>query len=198
MKEMWDQRFAGEEYVYGIDPNQFFKETIERLKPGKLLLPAEGEGRNAVFAAKLGWQVTAIDYSEQARIKALKLAKQNNVSFDYFVMDMLHMELEEEYFDAVGLFYFHMPPDYRTEVHEKIFKSIKKGAFLVLEAFNVLQLNNGSGGPKSKDMLYTPEMIENDFPGLEFIQLEELSIDINQGIMHRGEANIIRVFGMKK
>ena len=71
MKEMWDQRFSGDEYVYGTEPNLFFKEKLEGLKPGKLLLPAEGEGRNAVFAARLGWQVKAVDYSVQARMKAI-------------------------------------------------------------------------------------------------------------------------------
>ncbi len=198
MKELWDQRFAGEEYVYGIHPNVYFKEKIEGLEPGKLLLPAEGEGRNAVFAAGMGWQVTAIDYSEQARIKAIKLAEQNNVRFEYLVMDMINTDIPEDYYNAAGLFYFHLTADEREKVHRKVMKSLKKGAFLILEAFHVRQLKNISGGPKSKEMLFTGEMLENDFRGLEFLEFEELKIELDQGLMHRGEAEIIRLFGVKK
>ena len=73
MKEFWNQRYQNEEYVYGKEANVFFSEQLQKLEPSTLLLPAEGEGRNAVFAAKLGWEVTGLDYSEEAKKKALKL-----------------------------------------------------------------------------------------------------------------------------
>jgi hypothetical protein len=79
MKQMWDKRYTGEDYFYGIQPNNFFKDKINDFKPGKILLPAEGEGRKSVYAAGLGWDVSAFDYSTEARGKALRLSKENNV-----------------------------------------------------------------------------------------------------------------------
>ncbi|MCU0373551.1 MAG: SAM-dependent methyltransferase, partial [Ignavibacteria bacterium] len=84
-KNFWNERYASPDFAYGTEPNDFFKREISKLVPGKLLLPGEGEGRNAVFAAIKGWDVTAVDFSEQAKIKALKLADENNVKINYLV-----------------------------------------------------------------------------------------------------------------
>lgn len=83
MKEFWDSRYANEEYAYGIRPNKFLKQELLKLKPKSILFPAEGEGRNAVFAAKNGWKVKAFDFSVSAQEKALKLANQQNTTIDY-------------------------------------------------------------------------------------------------------------------
>ncbi|HSL87766.1 MAG TPA: hypothetical protein VK870_00530, partial [Ignavibacteriaceae bacterium] len=78
----WDERYSAEEYVYGKDPNEFFEEHLSKLNPGRLLLPGEGEGRNAIFAAKLGWQVDANDQSIVAKSKAEKLAHAYGVNIN--------------------------------------------------------------------------------------------------------------------
>jgi len=197
MKEMWDQRFSSEEYVYGTEPNLFFKEKLEVLHPGKLLLPAEGEGRNAVFAAQQGWQVIAVDYSEQARIKALKLAGMNNVQIDYIVSDMTNMYFDKEVFDAAALVCFHLMPELRKIVHAKIISSLKPGGYIILEAFNTKQIKNSSGGPKSVEMLYSIPVLKNDFHELDILSLEETTSNLDQGDFHNGEAEIIRLFGRK-
>jgi hypothetical protein len=197
MKEMWNQRFASEEYVYGTQPNLFFKEMITGLKPGKLILPAEGEGRNAVFAAGLGWEVRAMDYSEQGRIKALKLAESMGVQMDYTIGDMAAENFGEEIYDAAALIYAHMPPDMRKPVHRRILKSIKPGGFIILEAFNKDQVRNSSGGPKSIEMLYSSEILADDFAGLEFDIIQEITVSLEQGVFHLGESAIIRMFGRK-
>ena len=80
MKNFWDERYSNKEFVYGTLPNQFFKDQLDKLKPGKILMVGEGEGRNAVYAAKLGWQVDAIDSSNVAKEKAAKLAELNKVN----------------------------------------------------------------------------------------------------------------------
>ena len=198
MKEMWNQRYAGEEYAYGTLPNQFFKEKLEGLHPGKLLLPAEGEGQNAVFAASLGWQVKAVDFSEQAKVKALKLAELNNVHLDYSVGDITTLDFGEEVFDAAAIIYAHLAPELRKMVHQRIICSIKPGGYLILEAFNTKQINNSSGGPKSVDMLYTIPLLKEDFKELDLFLLEEDTIWLDQGSFHQGEAAIIRLFGRKK
>jgi len=198
MKEMWNQRYAGEEYAYGTLPNQFFKEKLEGLHPGKLLLPAEGEGRNAVFAASLGWQVKAVDFSEQAKVKALKLAELNNVQLDYSVGDITTLDFGEGVFDAAALLYAHLPPGLRKMVHQRITRSIKPGGYLIIEAFNTKQIKNDSGGPKSVDMLYTIPLLNEDFKELDRLLLEEDTIWLDQGSFHQGEAAIIRLFGRIK
>ena len=198
MKEMWDQRYAGEEYVYGTLPNLFFKEKIEGISPGKLILPAEGEGRNAVFAAGLGWQVTAVDFSEEAKKKALKLAGLNDVALTYNVDDFTRMDFGKELYDAAGLIYAHISPDHRQEVHRKIARSLKPGGYLILEAFNKNQINNSSGGPKSLEMLYSITMLLDDFKDLDILHLEENNVVLDQGGFHQGDAAIIRFYGQKR
>lgn len=198
MKEMWDQRYAGEEYVYGTLPNQFFKDKIEGINPGKLILPAEGEGRNAVYAARLGWQVTAMDFSKEANKKALKLAAREGVSFTYTVDDFTKMDFGIELYDAAALIYAHIHPDHRQEVHKRIARSLKPGGYLILEAFNKNQINNSSGGPKSLEMLYSITMLLDDFKDLDILHLEENNVVLDQGGFHQGDAAIIRFYGQKR
>src|SRR5215467_1120403 len=83
--DRWNDRYSNDEYAYGELPNNYFKEQLEKLNAGTLLLPAEGEGRNAIFAAKLEWSVSAFDISSEGKIKADRLGKKNNVKIDYRV-----------------------------------------------------------------------------------------------------------------
>ena len=94
----WDERYSSEEYVYGVEPNQFFKQVLDKIPvPGKLLLPGEGEGRNAVYAAKCGWLVDAYDQSINAQKKALKLAEINDVIINYSVVDLAKFNPQKKY-----------------------------------------------------------------------------------------------------
>lgn len=197
MKENWNQRFASDEYIYGTQPNRYFEEKLSGLTPGKLLLPGEGEGRNAVFAALGGWQVTAMDLSDQAKLKAKKLAELNGVDFEYFVDDMSVFDFGEEKFDAAALIYAHMPPETRKTVHRRIVSSLKPGGYIIMEAFDIKQIGNTTGGPKTADLLYTVPMLHEDFEGLEIFQLEEIHDLNNQGTMHQGAADMIRLFARK-
>ena len=197
MKEMWNQRYAGEEYAYGTLPNLFFREKIMGLKPGRLLLPAEGEGRNAVFAAGLGWHVTAVDYSEHARAKALRLAELKGVSLDYKVEDFTGLDFGHDAYDAAALIYAHIDPGHRKLVHQRIVNSLKPGGYLILEAFNKNQVRNSSGGPRSEDLLYSVPMLQEDFKGIEISVLEETTVHLDEGGFHQGDAAIIRLFGRK-
>lgn len=197
MKENWNERFASAEYIYGTLPNTYFKEKLSSMAPGKLLLPAEGEGRNAVFAALSGWQVTAMDFSDQARIKAMKLAESNGVTVDYIVEDMSSLDFGQDKYDAAALIYAHMPPETRQNVHRRIVKSLKPGGYVIMEAFSKKQIRNTTGGPKTEELLYTVDILRDDFEGLEIFQLEEVSDLNNQGIMHRGRADMIRLFARK-
>ncbi len=195
--EMWDERYANENFVYGIEPNAFFKEELSKLKVGRLLLPAEGEGRNAVFAASLSWQVSAFDLSREGRLKALGLARRNQVDIEYEIAGFENFSFERGSFDCIALIYAHVPEDKRKDYHQLIAKYLKPGGVLILEGFSKEQLGKKSGGPGQIGMLFSKEDLLNDFSDLEAIRMEELDIELSEGEFHQGTASVIRYVGRK-
>jgi len=197
MKEFWNDRYSAEDFVYGKEPNEFFKSEIDKLPAGNLLLPSEGEGRNAVYAAKLSWTVDAFDQSEKGKEKCEALAKENNVTVNYTIADAVEIQLEEDKYDMIAFIFAHYPPSIRKQVHQKCIKALKPGGLLLLEAFNPLQLNNQSGGPKDIDMLYTAELLKSDFGDLNVRLLEELSTVLSEGKHHSGKGDVVRMLATK-
>lgn len=198
MKTPWDKRYSIEEYVYGTEPNKFLKEEIENLKPGKILFLGEGEGRNAVHAASLGWQVYAVDSSSVGKEKALKLAGERGLSINYTIVDLNEYSFQENLYDAVVLIYLHMPEELREKVHAGAVKTLKPGGFLILEAFEKEQINNNSGGPRNTDLLYSLEDIYTDFHELDISKFSKEKILLSEGALHKGEAVVIRYSGKKQ
>jgi cyclopropane fatty-acyl-phospholipid synthase-like methyltransferase len=193
--DFWDKRYGEEEYAYGTMPNAFFKAYLDGLTPGKLLLPAEGEGRNAVYAAKHGWDVYAFDQSSEAKAKALKLADSNQVSIQYEVRDIEIDTLEYANFDLIALIYVHIPPNIRTDFHKRLVTMVKPGGSIILEAFNKKQVENKSGGPKIDSMLYDEAMLSDDFQGLSEISFRNEKVSLDEGPFHKGVADVIRMLG---
>jgi SAM-dependent methyltransferase len=111
MDQKWDERYKEETFAYGKEPNMFFKEWLEKFEPGSILMPADGEGRNGVFAAQLGWKVTSFDQSIEGRTKALALALEQGVMLGYIAGDLEELHFEKESFDAIGLVYAHFAGD---------------------------------------------------------------------------------------
>lgn len=198
MENTWDERYATEEYIYGTEPNSWFADKLKILKAGKLLLPAEGEGRNAVWAAHRGWQVTAFDQSMEARLKAERLAAERNVSIQYLTGDLRSFIGEPESFDAIALIYVHMPPNYRNEVHATMIRLLKPGGTLILEAFTKAQLPNKSGGPKNIELLYDPAELKGDFRTMKILEYYHAKVHLQEGILHQGIAEVIRMTARKK
>jgi SAM-dependent methyltransferase len=197
MKAFWDERYSSEDYIYGTEPNLFFKQEITKLEPGKILLPAEGEGRNAVFAAKLGWKVVAFDSSKEAIKKAMKLAKDEGVTFDYLESDLSKMNLSSNYFDCIGLIYVHLPPETRASIHSQLLEYLKPAGKLIVECFSKKQIKNLSGGPKSLEMLYSADLLESDFNKMNKVTITEESINLQEGRFHSGKADVIRLIATK-
>ena len=203
MKELWDKRYAEKDYVYGIEPNQFFKEVLDKYSfKGKILLPAEGEGRNAVYAAKKGLEVFAFDTSNEGKNKALKLAKKENLEINYQLGAFFDLPLIKEKFDVVALVFAHFSPIISTEYHKKIAELIKPNAYIIIEGFSkshhkLQKENPKAGGPKNIEMLYSIESISKDFPNFEPILLEEKEVELNEGKLHRGQSKLIRFIGRK-
>jgi 2-polyprenyl-3-methyl-5-hydroxy-6-metoxy-1,4-benzoquinol methylase len=197
MKNFWDERYAAKEYVYGNKPNQFFKEQIERLKAGKILMLGEGEGRNAVYAAKLGWQVDAIDSSSMAKEKALRLAEQQNVSISYHASDLFSYTFPKDKYDAVGIIFLHLNETESELLHQKCINALRKNGKIILELFSKNQLGKNSGGPQDLIMLSSIEQIRKNFSTLKQEYLQEENILLSEGEFHQGEASVIRFIGMK-
>jgi len=199
-KLLWNDRYKTNDYYYGGKPNVFFKQFIDMTKPGKLLLPCEGEGRNAVYAAVKGWDVTAFDFSETAVEKALKLAKLNKVSIKYFVKDIKSFNYSDytDYFDVIGVIFAHFKTKERVLFHRNLTGCLNNGGIIVLECFNKNQIGNiKNGGPKDVDMLYSKEILEKDFDNINIVMLEEKSVMLDEGVGHKGKCNVIRMIAYK-
>jgi 2-polyprenyl-3-methyl-5-hydroxy-6-metoxy-1,4-benzoquinol methylase len=197
MQQFWNERYGQKEMVYGSEPNVFLKEQLQGLVPGRILLPAEGEGRNAVYAASQGWDVLAFDYSEAGQAKALALAAKQGVSIDFRLADAGSFATEPASLDAVALIYAHLPTELRQTLHHKIQQWLKPGGKVILEAFHPKQLGYTSGGPKDESMLYTADMLLQDFAGMEVKVLEEKEVNLSEGAHHSGPGFVTRLVATK-
>lgn len=197
MSQFWNERFATEEYVYGTEPNHFFREKLEKLQPGKILFPAEGEGRNAVFAATQGWEVTAFDASTEAKKKAETLAREKGVAIDYIIADYENVNFAAESFDCLVLIYAHMHPLKRKAYHQKITSFLKPGGTLILEGFSKKQIKNNTGGPQNVEMLFSEDELRGDFGFLAGLSISETDVTLDEGPFHQGSASVIRVTGKR-
>lgn len=197
MSEFWDKRYASEEYVYGIEPNHFLKESLDALEPGDILFPAEGEGRNAVYAAIQGWNVSAFDISSEGKEKAVKLASENKVSIDYKVAGFDEFNAKQESYDVIALIYAHVPASDREAYYQKCVGWLKPGGTLILEGFSKKQLGLDSGGPKSLEMLFSLDELTTELKGLTIEKGLETKITLSEGAHHQGEGEVVRIIATK-
>jgi SAM-dependent methyltransferase len=196
--KFWDERFSAEEYIYGTKPNKFFREQLDKLQPGKILLLGEGEGRNAIYAAKSGWIVQAVDYSKVAKYKALNLAKNSGATIKYDVQEIQNYFPRKNFYDATAIIFFHLNSLERKILHHKLIDALAPEGIVIFEVYEKDQLGKTSGGPQNLDMLYSLDEIKSDFSDLQTIFLKKENILLDEGDKHTGEASIIRYVGKKK
>lgn len=197
MTNLWDVRYSGEDFFYGKNPNIFFADFLSTLeKKGKLLLPAEGEGRNAVHAAKFGWKVTAFDSSVVAREKAMKFADAAAVRIDYNHLDIADFVASKEHFDLIALVFVHLPEPLRKSFHSELIKALKPGGLLFMASFAKEQINYNSGGPPDVDLLYSLDILKKDFAGLKQKKLCQEQTFLAEG-RHHGMAEVLIYVGEK-
>ena len=201
--ERWNDRYSTDEFAYGEQPNNFLKEQLEKLDLGTILFAAEGEGRNAVFAAKLGWTVSSFDISEQGRSKALRLAEANKVTIDYQVGELQTLNYKPDQFDAIALIYAHFPADIKSSIHKTLDQYLRKGGVIIFEAFSKRHIdyiakNDKVGGPKDIAMLFSTDELKSDFANYEIIELVEREIELAEGLFHNGTGSVIRFVGRKR
>jgi 2-polyprenyl-3-methyl-5-hydroxy-6-metoxy-1,4-benzoquinol methylase len=203
MKEFWDQRYSQKAYAYGETPNEYFRNQITALTPGKILMPADGEGRNGVYAATLGWEVEAFDISTEGKRKAELLADKHKVSIHYVTGACSSLSYPENSFDAIALVYMHLPPSIMAECHRQLVGYLKPGGVIIFEGYSKKHIayqrtNPNAGGPRDLDMLFDLAQIKREFPSITFTTLSEEEIDLQEGEFHQGKAMVIRFTGKKK
>ena len=191
-QEFWNSKFSKADFFYGLNPNEFLASNIELLKNHqKLLCLGEGEGRNAIFFAKNGFEVSAIDASNLGLEKLQNRAIQEKLDIKTICMDLNFWETDEKY-DGIVASYLHMYKEEREKLFEKIENSLNANRYFVAEFFSTKQLNYNSGGPKDLDLLYSLEDFQNYFNSCKKDIKEEIVI-LDEGIGHQGEACVIRV-----
>ncbi|UOQ54785.1 class I SAM-dependent methyltransferase [Hymenobacter cellulosivorans] len=199
----WNERYSAEAFAYGEQPNQYFQQQLDTLPAGQLLLPAEGEGRNAVYAATRGWQVSAFDISSAGQKKALHLAGTRGVTIDYQVGELEALQFTPGQFDALALIYAHFPASIKSAYHRQLSGYLRTGGLLIFEAFSknhlaYLARNEKVGGPKDVESLFSLEEIRTDFAEYDFIELAETEIELTEGLYHNGLGSVIRCVARKK
>lgn len=197
--EFWDSRYSEDGFAYGLTPNVFLSSFENSFKTGqKVLVIGDGEGRNGVWLAEQGCEVTSVDSSLIGVKKAQKLANEKNVEIEAICADLTQWDWPDSEFDFVVIIYVHFPPNVRAALHEKVVSALKPSGQLIMESFTPDQLNYSSGGPPVLEMLYSAEMMKNDFKLLEIQELKECVVELNEGKYHCGDGAVIRLLALKK
>ena len=194
---MWDERYSTEGYAYGTEPNQFLAENFDHIPKGKVLSLAEGEGRKAVFLAKHGYSVTAVDGSIVGLNKAKKLAEENGVTIETVHADLADFDLGENRWDGIISIFVPLPSSLRKQLYKKIESALKPNGVFLIEAYTPDQISHGTGGGNSADTMQTKESLTLELPRLKFTHLIELEREIIEGTYHTGIGSVVQAVGLR-
>ncbi|HKP65868.1 MAG TPA: class I SAM-dependent methyltransferase [Casimicrobiaceae bacterium] len=199
-QETWNQRYASADYLFGESPNEFVRATTGYLVEGQsVLCVADGEGRNSVWLAERGLQVTAFDFAQNAVDKARRLAQRRNVSVDFHVADIETWRFESARYDAVvAIFIQFLGPKARDDVFKRMQSSVKPGGLFLLEGYRPEQLQYRTGGPGAIENLYTREWVEHAFADWQILSLRAYDAVLSEGTRHSGMSALIDVVARKR
>ncbi|MEM7195718.1 MAG: class I SAM-dependent methyltransferase [Pseudomonadota bacterium] len=178
---MWDERYSADEYAYGTEPNDFLRENFHSLPQGKVLSLAEGEGRNAVFLARSGFQVTAVDSSIVGLDKGKRLAARHDADVEFVHADLADYDIGRSAWDAIISIFCPLPSEIRHALHRQVESGLKKNGVYLVEAYTPAQVLNDTGGGKDQDLMQTKASLVAELAGLQFDHLVELERDILEG-----------------
>ncbi|TCI20570.1 bifunctional 2-polyprenyl-6-hydroxyphenol methylase/3-demethylubiquinol 3-O-methyltransferase UbiG [Exiguobacterium sp. SL-9] len=194
----WDKRFNTDEYVYGENPNAFVKQQAHLFKQGmRVLAIAEGEGRNAVWLAEQGVDVDMWDYSQVGLDKANRLAKRSGVTLHTHLVDLVDADWPEDAYDAIICIYGHFPNHVKKSVVAGVNRALKPGGYFVTEVYSEAQLAYGTGGPKQKELLYTPADFASLMDSFKTIHFFDGTVERHEGALHNGESAVLQYIGQK-
>lgn len=193
---MWNERYSGEDFVYGTEPNAFLAANVSLLT-GPVLSLAEGEGRNAVFLASQGLEIYGVDSSDVGLAKAQRLAASKGVTIHTEVADLATYEPSENFFGAVVSIFAHLPSAVRRRLYPLVERALKPGGIILLEAYTPAQLTRQTGGPKDADMLPCCADLLAAFPNCEPLVAQEIERDVVEGTYHTGRASVVQFIARK-
>jgi len=196
----WDERYAGDEYLFGIEPNAFLVSQQQILKPGMSCLAlADGEGRNGVWLAQQGLQVLSVEASKVALDKAKKLAVQSGATLDFELADLEHWQWGESRFDMVAAIFIQFaPPAMRAQMFANIKRCLKPGGLLLLQGYTPRQLEYKTGGPPVAENMYTEAILRAAFDDMEWLHFAEHDKEIREGAGHSGMSALIDLVARKQ
>lgn len=194
---MWNERYSEAGFAYGTEPNDFLFENFSKLTKGKVLCLAEGEGRNAIFLATNGFDVTAVDLSEVGLEKTLSLAEQNKVTVKTVCADLSDFTIDENYWDSIVSIWVPLPSVVRRVLHQKVVRGLKTGGTFLLEAYTPQQLEFRTGGGKEVDLMMSLNSLEEELKGLHFDIGREVVREIHEGKYHNGQSAVVQVLARK-
>lgn len=186
-KNPWDERYAGDRFFYGDQPNDFLRAKADVIRSGgDVLCLAEGEGRNGVFLATRGLQVTGVDGSAVGLAKARKLAEARGTSLHTIVADLRDYDPGEARWDAIVSIWCHLPPPLRDAIHPRLVRALKPGGVVLFEHYHPTQVGRGTGGPPDPSMMITLDELRRAFAGFEVLHAFEGERDVREGGGHTG------------
>lgn len=198
MKDMWNTRYSEEGMAYGNLPNDFLAAAFHIIPTkGKVLCIAEGEGRNALFLAKKGYRVTAVDFSEVGMNKLKTHALEQNLEIETIVQDLNDFQPGIGQWDAVISIFAHLPPEIRGKLNQRLQDSLKEGGVCLLEAYRPEQLKHNTGGPAKVEMLMNLEIIHKELKQLKPMFEQEIEREIHEGKYHNGVSSVVQFIGKK-
>ncbi|MDP2345827.1 MAG: class I SAM-dependent methyltransferase [Deltaproteobacteria bacterium] len=189
----WDARYREPGFAYGEAANDFLVEVADQIPPGPVLCLAEGEGRNAVFLARRGHDVTAVDLSAVGLAKAAALAQRHGVSLHTIVADLASWPLPTARFSAIVSIWCHVPPSVRRRLHKDVVTALAPGGVFVLEAYRPGQERRGTGGPPDPALMMTAAELREDLAGLEILTARDVVRAVHEGPFHEGDSNVVQL-----
>lgn len=195
----WDERFSQDGFFYGKEPNDFLRERFSIFKKqGQLLCLAEGEGRNAVFLAEQGFDVTAMDGSVEGFKKLAILAEEKKVTVKTQVADLFKYEMGENQWDGIVSVWCHLPKPIWKKILNQVALALKPGGAFLLESYTPDQIKLGTGGPPTVDLMATLQELKEAFVGFDLVHGEELNREIHEGKGHNGLSAVVQFIVLKR
>jgi SAM-dependent methyltransferase len=194
---MWEERYGADDYVYGTEPNEFLRESLDLLPMGEVLCLAEGEGRNAVFLATNGRTVSSVDLTKAGVEKTLRLAAELGVEVSAATADLADYELGIDRWDGIVSIFAHIPSPVRIDLHRRVVAALRPGGVFLLEAYTPNQIGRGTGGPQSADLMMTVDGLARELGTLEFVHAAELDREIIEGTNHTGVGSVVQLIARR-
>ncbi|MFT3957028.1 MAG: class I SAM-dependent methyltransferase [Piscinibacter sp.] len=190
---MWNQRYQGEELLFGEAPNEYLRSQRAHLpRSGRALCVADGEGRNSVWLAERGLQVDAFDIAEAGVAKARRLAARHGVDIAYAVADCDALAWPAAVYDVVvAIFVQFADPAMRGRLFTNMVRALRPGGLLVLQGYTPRQLHYRTGGPQNVDHLYTEALLRDAFAALQIVELQGYEAELSEGRQHTGMSALI-------